>query len=499
MVKPFLGGGFGARTECLHFEIIAALLARKAGCTVRLLQSREETFIAHRGRPETKITLKLGMTKEGKLTACHMQAVQRGGAYAGYGIITILYVGALLHGIYELPAIKYDGWRVYTNTPPCGAQRGHGTVDPRAAFEALMNEMAAELGLDAFAVRRVNLLPTVPYTTAYAQKVMSYGLPECLDKVMKASGWAERRGKMPKGRGLGLACSHFVSGTSTPKHWTGEPHAVVNLRADFDGAVTILTGAADIGQGSNTMVAQVVSEVLGVDLNRLRVISADSAITPKDNGSYSSRVTFMVGNAAIDAANALKSILIETAAKLLEAQPGQVECEGECFRVAGQDPGLPFSQVVKAALVDRGPITVKGTFTCPPEFMGDKAIRGSAIGATMGFCYAAQVVECSIDEVTGRSRPIRFGSRWMSGARSIPSRSRAKSRAAYGWAWGRPYRKRRNSMTAACCTEISSTTVCRPWPRARRSRCSSLKVSIRTAPLAPRKRAKACSRALCRL
>ena len=219
---------------------------------------------------------------------------------------------------------------------------------------------------------------------------------------MKASGWAERRGKMPKGRGLGLACSHFVSGTSTPKHWTGEPHAVVNLRADFDGAVTILTGAADIGQGSNTMVAQVVSEVLGVDLNRLRVISADSAITPKDNGSYSSRVTFMVGNAAIDAANALKSILIETAAKLLEAQPGQVECEGECFRVAGQDPGLPFSQVVKAALVDRGPITVKGTFTCPPEFMGDKAIKGSAIGATMGFCYAAQVVECSIDEVTGK-------------------------------------------------------------------------------------------------
>ena len=336
VVKPFLGGGFGARTECLHFEIIAALLARKAGGTVRLLQSREETFIAHRGRPETKITLKLGMTKEGKLTACHMQAVQRGGAYAGYGIITILYVGALLHGIYELPAIKYDGWRVYTNTPPCGAQRGHGTVDPRAAFEALMNEMAAELGLDAFAVRRVNLLPTVPYTTAYAQKVMSYGLPECLDKVMKASGWAERRGKMPKGRGLGLACSHFVSGTSTPKHWTGEPHAVVNLRTDFDGAVTILTGAADIGQGSNTMVAQVVSEVLGVDLTRLRVISADSAITPKDNGSYSSRVTFMVGNAAIDAANALKSILIETAAKLLEAQPGQVECEGECFRVAGQ-------------------------------------------------------------------------------------------------------------------------------------------------------------------
>jgi 4-hydroxybenzoyl-CoA reductase subunit alpha len=402
VVKPFTGGGFGARTECLHFEIIAALLARKAGGTVRLLQTREETFLAHRGRPETKVTVKLGMTKDGKLTACHLQATQRGGAYASYGIITILYTGALLHGIYDIPAIKHDGWRVYTNTPPCGAQRGHGTVDPRAAFEDLMNIMAAELGLDAFAVRRINLLPTVPYVTAYAQRVMSYGLPECLDKVMKASGWAERRGKMPKGRGLGLACSHFVSGTTTPKHWTGEPHATVNLRLDFDSGITVLTGAADIGQGSNTMAAQMVAEVLGVDWNRIRVISADSALTPKDNGSYSSRVTFMVGNAAVDAANQLKRILIEAAAKKLDAKPEDVMCEGETYRVVGQDPGLPFSEVAKAALIDTGPITVKGTFTSPNEFMGDKKVRGSAIGATMGFCYAAQVVECSVDEVTGK-------------------------------------------------------------------------------------------------
>nr|WP_294503452.1 4-hydroxybenzoyl-CoA reductase subunit alpha [uncultured Rhodopila sp.] len=402
VIKPFVGGGFGARTECLHFEIIAAMLARKAAGTVRMLQTREETFLAHRGRPETEITVKLGMTRDGKLTACHLKATQRGGAYASYGIITILYTGALLHGIYDLPAIKHDGWRVYTNTPPCGAQRGHGTVDPRAAFEALMNEMAEELGLDAFAVRRINLLREIPHITAYAQRVMSYGLPECLDAVMAASGWAERRGKLPKGRGLGLACSHFVSGTTTPKHWTGEPHATVNLRVDFDAGITVLTGAADIGQGSNTMAAQMVAEVLGVDWHRLRVISADSALTPKDNGSYSSRVTFMVGNAAVAAAQDLKRILVEAAAKKLDAPLDAIECEGEFFRVAGQDPGLPFSDVVKAALIDTGPITVKGTFTSPQEFMGDKKVRGSAIGATMGFCYAAQVVECSVDEITGK-------------------------------------------------------------------------------------------------
>jgi 4-hydroxybenzoyl-CoA reductase subunit alpha len=265
-----------------------------------------------------------------------------------------------------------------------------------------MNDMATDLGLDPFAVRRINLLPTVPYITAYGQRVMSYGLAECLDKVMKASGWAERRGKMPKGRGLGLGCSHYISGTTTPKHWTGEPHATVNLRLDFDGGITVLTGAADIGQGSSTMAAQMVAETLDVDWNRIRVVAADSALTPKDNGSYSSRVTFMVGNAAIDAATQLKQILIEAAAKKLEAKPEDVSCEGEVYRVVGQDPGLPFSEVVKAALVNSGPITVKGTFTTPPEFMGDKKVRGGAIGATMGFCYAAQVVECSVDEVTGK-------------------------------------------------------------------------------------------------
>ncbi len=402
VVKPFLGGGFGQRTEALHFEIIAALLARKAGGMVRLLQTREETFIAHRGRPDTQVTVKLGMTREGKLTACHLQATQEGGAYAGYGIITILYTGSLLHGIYEIPAIKHDAWRVYTNLPPCGAQRGHGTVDARAAFEALMNEMADELGLDHIAVRERNLLPTVPYVTAYAQRVMSYGLPECLEKVKKASGWDERRGKMPKGRGLGIGCSHFVSGTTTPKHWTGEPHAVVNLRLDFDGGITVLTGAADIGQGSNTMAAQMVAEVMEVDWHRIRVVSADSALTPKDNGSYSSRVTFMVGNAAIDAATQLKRILTEAAGRKLEAGAADIECAGETFRVVGTDREISFHDAVKAALVDTGPITVRGTFTSPKEFMGDKKIRASAIGATMGFCYAAQVVECAIDEVTGK-------------------------------------------------------------------------------------------------
>ncbi len=400
VIKPFVGGGFGSRVEVLNFEIITALLARAAAGKVMMQLSREENFLTHRARPQTDVRLKLGMCRDGRITACECEVTQRGGAYAGYGIVTILYAGALLQGIYDIPAIKYDGYRVYANLPPCGAMRGHGAVDTRHAFECLLDRMARELGLDPFVVRRANLLHA-PTRTMNELVVNSYGLPECLDVVEQASGWRERIGKLPPGKGLGMACSHYVSGAAKPIHWTGEPHAAVNLKLDFDGGITAFTGAADIGQGSSTMVAIAVAETLDVALERVRVVAGDSAITPKDNGAYSSRITFMVGNAAIDAAKNLKKILIEAAARKLEATPEDIECVGEQFRVgSGRQAVLPFADVVQAALVHVGAVTVKGTFTCPPEAQGGRH-RGGAVGSTMGFSYAAQVVEVSVEEATG--------------------------------------------------------------------------------------------------
>ena len=362
--------------------------------------TREENFLTHRARPQTDTKLKLGMRRDGRITACECEVVQRGGAYAGYGIVTILYAGALLQGLYDIPAIKYDGYRIYANLPPCGAMRGHGSVNTRHAFECLLDRMARELRLDPFAVRRANLL-RAPTRTMNGLMVNSYGLEDCLDRVERASRWRERIGELPPGKGLGMACSHYVSGAAKPIHWTGEPHAVVNVRLDFDGGVTALTGAADIGQGSSTMVAIAVAETLGVLIDRVRVVAGDSAVTPKDNGAYSSRITFMVGNAAIDAARKLKAILVETAARKLEAHPEDVECVDESFCIgSGGQSSLPFAEIVNAALVDRGPITVSGIFTCPPEAQGGKH-RGGAVGSTMGFSYAAQVVEVSVDEAIG--------------------------------------------------------------------------------------------------
>ncbi len=400
IIKPFVGGGFGARVEVLNFEIVTALLARAVQGKVMMELTREETFLTHRARPQTTVRIKLGMTKDGRMTACEAEVVQRGGAYAGYGIVTILYAGALVHGLYDIPAIQYDGYRVYANLPPCGAMRGHGSVDMRHTFEVLVDRMARELKLDPFAVRRKNLLKA-PTCTANGLTINSYGLAECLDRVERASGWRERIGRLPPGKGLGMACSHYVSGAAKPIHWTGEPHATVNVKVDFDGGVTALTGAADIGQGSSTIVAIAVADTLGVPLERVRVIAADSAITPKDNGAYSSRITYMVGNAAIDAAKNLKERLVAAAARKLEALPEDVACEGDMFRVGhGEQSALTFDEVVREALVNEGTITVKGTFTCPPDMQGGKH-KGGAVGSTMGFSYAAQVIEVSVDEDTG--------------------------------------------------------------------------------------------------
>jgi 4-hydroxybenzoyl-CoA reductase subunit alpha len=405
VVKPFVGGGFGHRVEPLNFEMITALLACSASDRVKLELTREEVFITHRGRPYSDIRLKIGMKADGRITAVDAEVVQRGGAYAGYGLVTILYAGALLHAIYKLNASRYRGYRVYTNLPPCGAMRGHGAVQVRFAFEALVDEMAGQLGLDPFAVRRANLLTEIPYRTLNDLQINSYGLPACIDAVEKASGWHERRGKLQSRpgfrRGLGMACSHYVSGSAKPVHWSGEPHAVISLRLDFDGAITILTGASDIGQGSTTLITQIVAEVLLVPMRRLRLVSTDSALTPKDNGSYSSRVSFMVGNAALRAAENMKRVLTEAAARRLKVAPEAIEWRGESCGVAGSDKVIDWAQIVQEALIDSGALSVKGTWSTPPETQGGK-FRGAAVGSSAGFSYGAQVVEVEVDEETGQ-------------------------------------------------------------------------------------------------
>ena len=401
VIKPLVGGGFGGKSEIIPLEVAAAVLARKARRPVKITYTREEVFLAHRGRPITIVELKTGITRGGKITAVAARVVQDGGAYCGYGPVTVLYSGALLGAIYDIPAVRYDGFRVLTNKPACGAMRGHGTVNVRFAFESLLDELAVEAGLDPADVRRANLLPA-PCITVNGLRVTSYGLPECIEKVVERSGWAARRGKLPRGKGMGLACSHYVSGAANPIIRSNIPHTTIHLKVDRDAAITLYSGASEIGQGSDTIQVQIVAEVLGVGPSRIKLVAADTELTPVDLGSYSSRVTFMAGNACLDAARNLRSQILEAVAKKYNWPVEMLEMREE--RVITLDDSrlkLSFDDAIAVAVEGRGALVAKGTYTPPEEARGGKH-KGAGVGPSPSYSYSAQVAEVTVDRETGQ-------------------------------------------------------------------------------------------------
>ena len=440
VIKPLVGGGFGGKSEVIPLEIIAAVAARKAQAPVKITYTREEVFWAHRGRPRTIIDLKTGVKNDGHITAVKARVVQDGGAYCSYGVVTILYSGALLGALYDIPNIQYDGYRVLTNKPACGAMRGHGTVNVRFAFESQLDELAAKIAMDPAEIRRRNLLKP-PCITVNGLRVQSYGLPECIEKTVERSRWDERKGKLPRGRGLGIACSHYVSGAANSIIRSDMPHSTVNIKIDRDGGVVVYTGASEIGQGSDTMTAQIAAEVLGCSLPRVRLIAADTDLTPIDIGSYSSRVTFMAGNATLRAANEVKKLIAAAAAKKIDCQPDDLvfredavvsrnghvgtaaigrpaeqssaatvsgRVEGQILRGSLQqkrkDEGpkdqMSFEEAVVAAIDFHGALTGIGSYAPPPEARGGKH-KGAGVGPSPAYSYSAQVAEVSIDEETG--------------------------------------------------------------------------------------------------
>ena len=448
VIKPLVGGGFGGKSEVIPLEIIAAVAARKAKAPVKITYTREEVFWAHRGRPRTIIDLKVGAKKDGRLTAVAAKVIQDGGAYCSYGVVTILYSGALLGALYDIPNIRYDGYRVLTNKPACGAMRGHGTVNVRFAFESELDEIARQLKMDPAEIRRCNLLKP-PCLTVNNLRVQSYGLPECIEKVVERSQWKQRKGKLPPGRGLGIGCSHYVSGAANSIIRSDMPHSTVNIKIDRDGGVVVYTGAADIGQGSDTMVAQVVAEILGIGLKRIKVVAADTDLTPIDIGSYSSRVTFMNGNAALRAAEDVKKKIVAAAASKMscaaedvimrddrvwkkgadlklaplqdlenkaaekKAAAGSVQevsgrVEGQTLRGSlqqkrkeeGPKDQMSFEEAVVSAIDFSGALSGTGSYAPPKEARGG-AFKGAGVGPSPAYSYSAQVAEVSVDRETG--------------------------------------------------------------------------------------------------
>jgi CO/xanthine dehydrogenase Mo-binding subunit len=351
------------------------------------------------------MSLQTGFKKDGKLTGQHLKTALDGGAYGSYGVASNYYTGALQTVTYALPAYKFEGVRVFTNKPPCGPKRGHGTPQPRFAWEVHLDKAAHKLGIDPADLRLRNL-EEPGSTTANWLQLGSVNLRRCIEAVVEGSGWRQRYGRLAEGRGLGLACSSYLCGAGLPIYWNHMPQSGVQLLLDRSGGVSVFCGEAEIGQGSDSVLAALVAEVLGVELADIRLCVGDTGLTPVDLGSYSSRVTLMAGNAAVQAAERARNLLAEATAAELEIPADRlVFAENRVFDSEDPGIGLSFRECCVAAEARFGTLGTVGSYI-PPRSPG--RYRGAGVGPSPTYSYTAAVIEVEVDPATGLYRPLQI-------------------------------------------------------------------------------------------
>src|SRR5215467_9979580 len=392
------GGGFGGKSDPFNHEIVVAKAALLLDRPVKICLTREEVFYCHRGRHPVLMKFKTGAKRDGTITGVHLQTLIDGGAYGSYGVASTYYAGALQTTTYHIPRYRYEGCRTFTNKPPCGPKRGHGTPQPRFGQEVQLDKIAEKLGTDP-AEFRLGIVAKPNSLTANWLKIGSIGLAECIRKVVAASDWKNKHRKLPEGRGVGIACGAYLCGAGLPIYWNKLPQSGVQLLLDRSGQVTVFCGATEIGQGSDDVLAAIVAEVLGIDPYEVRCVTGDTGITPVDLGSYSSRVTVMMGNAAIEAAQRVRTLLADAAAEELQATPENVGfARGRVFRA--DDPGklMSFREAIVLAEEKFGTLGSVGSYT-PPRAPG--RYKGAGVGPSPAYSYTACVVEAEVDKATG--------------------------------------------------------------------------------------------------
>lgn len=399
VIQPALGGAFGGKSEPFSLEFASAILAKKAGRPVKILYTREEVFYAHRGRHPMAMHFKVAGNKDGTITAVESDILIDGGAYHSFGLITTYYAGQLLPGPVNFGSYHFRAKRVYTNKPACGPKRGHGSVQPRFAFEGALDELAEKLGIDPVDIRLRNAMVS-GQKTVNGQHLPSTGLKECLDAVVASSGWRERRGKLPSGRGLGVACSMYISGTAYPIYPNEMPQSGVIVKGDRSGKLTVTCGANDIGQGSDGMLAYIIAEETGISPDDILVVSADTDLTPVDLGAYSSRITYMAGIAAQEAGHKLREKLVAAVAAKWGVPPAQVGVSFGAYydreqpgkQLTGRDALVLAEAAAGVPLVESGGYRTRKV---------GADYRGGTIGASPAYSTTAHIAEVSVDRETG--------------------------------------------------------------------------------------------------
>ena len=406
VIQPPLGGGFGGKSEPLDLELCVAKLALVTGRPVRLLYEREEVFYAHRGRHPMVMHHRAGFDADGRILGVDARSILDGGAYASFGLVTTYYSGQLLCAPYDFPAYRFDSRRAYTNKPACGPKRGHGSVQPRFAMEVQLDKAAHALGIDPIELRRRNAMPA-ERRTVNELLVGSNGFLDCLAAVEAASEWRARRGKLPFGRGLGVAGSTYISGTNYPIYPNDMPQSAVQVTLDRSGRARVFSGASDIGQGSDTLVAVIVAEELGLAIEDVRVLSADSDLCPVDLGAYSSRTTLMVGNACLDAARELAGRVRRSVGRAWEIASNRVVLARGCaFDREEPRRAMVLAEAFQLAEAEHGLLSAAGSYRTPTDRHG--SYRGGTIGASPAYSFTAHVAEVEVDVETGEVRVERI-------------------------------------------------------------------------------------------
>jgi 4-hydroxybenzoyl-CoA reductase alpha subunit len=408
VIQCNVGGGFGGKLE-YKLHPIAALLSKHAGRPVKMVNTREEEFIATYPRMPMKIRMKLGATREGELLAKESYFLADNGAYNNYGFGILLSAVTRHDNLYRIQNIKTIADLVYTNKAPTGCFRGFGNPQSHFAFESLLDMLATELSMDPAELRLKNATQTGDMTP-HGWKIGSCGLSECIEKSIEKANWRQKRNLAREKtedvvRGIGLACCLHVSGNRTfLPYFDG---AAAYLRINEEGQVLVRAGEVDIGQGAKTVFAQIVAQELGISLNRIEVAEVDTQDSPHGLGTFGDRVTTLAGNAVKNAAIKARELLLQTAAKKLKVNVEELDIVDEVIFVK-DNPEMQVSYIdtVQTASFERagGTITVSGFFHPQEVTMVHPQTKYGNVSCA--YPFVAQVAEVEVNKKTGEVKVI---------------------------------------------------------------------------------------------
>ncbi len=394
--KAYSGGAFGGRSDVFPGEFIAALLCLKARRPVKIVYTREESLTCIRQIHSMVVDLKTGVKEDGVFVATEIKSIMDGGAFSSTGPIAASVPFLVWEETYRLPNVRFHGYRIYTNKPVRGMYGSHG----RAFLGGLgmqLDMIAEELGIDPVEIRLRNALQSGD-TQATGSKVFSCGLSEALRQAAEKSRWKEKRGKLPYGKGIGMGCNGMMVGF--PMGIRGGSSAYIKFNEDA--GATLISGVADNGQGNDSMMVQIAADVLGMRMDEINLVSADSEITTLDQGAYSQAAAFVSGNAVFAAASDARKQLLSVAAEMLETDVAVLELKDhKVYEVDDPDRNAPLHKIIRYALLRNKPITGRGSYM---PYVDQKREwvhnpRGQQAGT---FSFGAFVVEVEVDVETGQ-------------------------------------------------------------------------------------------------